>query len=201
MINNDALFKLSYGLFVLSTNDGKDNASIINTVTQVTDTPKRVAVTVNKSTHTCKTISETEKFTISVLTQSTPFSIIERFGFSSGKDIDKFKGFKDFKRTDNQTVYLTEYTNAYISCSVIEKIDIGTHILFIADVAEAEVLSDEPSLTYEYYFKHIKPKPTDKPKGFVCKICGYVYEGDVLPDDFICPWCKHGADDFEPINN
>lgn len=201
MINNDALFKLSYGLFVLSTNDGKDNASIINTVTQVTDTPKRVAVTVNKSTHTCKTISETEKFTISVLTQSTPFSIIERFGFSSGKDIDKFKGFKDFKRTDTQTVYLTEYTNAYISCSVIEKIDVGTHILFIADVAEAEVLSDEPSLTYEYYFKHIKPKPTDKPKGFVCKICGYVYEGDVLPDDFICPWCKHGADDFEPINN
>lgn len=96
---------------------------------------------------------------------------------------------------------MTEYTNAYISCSVIEKIDIGTHILFIADVAEAEVLSDEPSLTYEYYFKHIKPKPTDKPKGFVCKICGYVYEGDALPDDFICPWCKHGADDFEPINN
>ncbi len=200
MINNDALFKLSYGLFILSANDGKDNANIINTVTQVTDNPKRVAVTVNKLTYTCEMIEKTDKFTISVLTQNTPFSIFERFGFSSGKDNDKFKDFKDFKRTDNKTVYITKYTNAYISCSVIEKIDIGTHVMFIADVVEADVLSDEPSLTYEYYFEHIKPKNTDKPKGFVCKICGYVYEGDVLPEDFICPWCKHGADDFEPIN-
>lgn len=199
MINNNAMFKLSYGLFVLSTNDGKDNASIINTVTQVTDTPKRVAVTVNKSTYTCETIAKTDKFTISVLTENTPFSIFEQFGFTSGKDHDKFKSFNDFKRADNGRVYLTKYTNAYISCSVIEKIDVGTHIMFIADVVDADVLSDEPSLTYEYYFEHIKPKNTSKPKGFVCKICGYVYEGDILPDDFICPWCKHGADDFEPI--
>lgn len=199
MINNFAMFKLSYGLFVLSANDGKDNACIINTVTQVTDQPKRVSIAVNKANYTCEMIEKTGKFTVSVLTEQVPFSIFEKFGFVSGRDTNKFEGFDDYKRTENGTVYLTKYTNAYISCSVIEKIDCGTHLLFVADVTEADVLSDEPSVTYAYYFEHIKPKPVQKPKGYVCRICGYVHESDTLPDDFVCPWCKHGAEDFEPI--
>jgi flavin reductase (DIM6/NTAB) family NADH-FMN oxidoreductase RutF len=199
MINNVAMFKLSYGLFVLSANDGKDNACIINTVTQVTDQPKRVSIAVNKANYTCEMIDKTGKFTVSVLTEKLPFSIFDKLGLVSGRDVDKFQDFDDCKRTENGTVYITKYTNAYISCSVIEKIDCGTHLLFIADVIEADVLSDDPSVTYAYYFEHIKPKPQQKPKGYVCKICGYVHESDTLPEDFVCPWCKHGADDFEPI--
>ena len=201
MIRNEAMFKLSYGLFILSAHENsKDNACIINTATQITDNPKRLTITVNKNNYTCKMIENTKKFTLSVLSEDANFDIIKRFGFASGRDTDKFTGYNDHYRTENGTFFVCEYTNAYISCSVIDMIDCGTHILFLADVTEAETLSDVPSATYQYYFDHIKPKPeTPKKKGYVCKICGYVYEGEELPPDFICPLCKHGADDFEPI--
>lgn len=200
-INPNAMFKLSYGLFLLSAKDGEfDNGCIINTVSQVTDNPKRITFAVNKANYTCEIIDKNGEFTVSVLTESAPFGIFERFGFASGRDKNKFDGLQTVKRSNNGTLYLTEHTNAYISGKVTQKIDCGTHILFIADVIEADILNDEESVTYSYYFKNIKPKPeAQKKKGFVCKICGYVYEGEELPPDFICPWCKHGADDFEPL--
>ncbi len=201
MIRQEAMFKLSYGLFVLSANDnGNDNACIINTATQVTDSPKRISIAVNKNNLTCEMINNSKKFTISVIAEDATFDLFKRFGFVSGRDTDKFEGYNDHYRTENGTYFICEQTNAYISGSVIETIDCGTHLLFIADVTEAETLSDVPSATYQYYFDHIKPKPqAQKKKGYVCKICGYVYEGDELPEDFICPICKHGASDFEPI--
>ncbi len=201
MIRNEAMFKLSYGLFVLTaTENEKDNGCIINTASQVTDNPKRMTIAVNKSNYTCGMIERTKKFTISVLSEEATFDIFKRFGFASGKDTDKFSGYKDHYRTENGNFFICDGTNAYISCTVTEMIDCGSHILFIADVTEAETLSDVPSATYQYYFDNIKPKPeAPKKKGYVCKICGYVYEGDELPEDFICPLCKHGAEDFEPI--
>ena len=201
MIRNEAMFKLSYGLFVLTASEnGKDNGCIINTASQVTDNPKRMTIAVNKNNYTCGMIERTKKFTISVLSQEATFDIFKRFGFASGKDTDKFSGYNDHYRTENGNFFICDGTNAYISCTVTEIIDCGSHILFIADVTEAETLSDVPSATYQYYFDNIKPKPEKpKKKGYVCKICGYVYEGDELPDDFVCPLCKHGAEDFEPI--
>ncbi len=201
MIRNEAMFKLSYGLFVLTaTENEKDNGCIINTASQVTDNPKRMTIAVNKSNYTCGMIERTKKFTISVLSEEATFDIFKRFGFASGKDTDKFSGYKDHYRTENGNFFICDGTNAYISCTVTEMIDCGSHILFIADITEAETLSDVPSATYQYYFDNIKPKPeAPKKKGYVCKICGYVYEGDELPEDFICPLCKHGAEDFEPI--
>ena len=201
MIRNEAMFKLSYGLFVLTaTENGKDNGCIINTATQVTDNPKRMTIAVNKSNFTCGMIERTKKFTVSILSQEATFDMFKRFGFASGRDTDKFTGYNDHYRTENGTYFICEGTNAYISCTVTEMIDCDTHILFIADVTEAETLSEVPSATYQYYFDNIKPKPeVQKKKGFVCNICGYVYEGDELPDDFVCPLCKHGADDFEPL--
>lgn len=202
MINGNAMFKLSYGLFVISANDnGKDNGCIINTVSQITDLPKRVSVTLNKENLTCEMIEKTKNFTVSVLSTDVPFEIFQRFGFISGKVKKKFADFNDVKRAENGTLYLTKYTNSYISCTVIDTIDCGTHILFIADVTEADIILDKPSVTYEYYFEHIKPKLNvpNKKKGYICKICGYVYDGEELPPDFICPLCKHGAEDFEPI--
>ena len=200
MIENNAMFKLTYGLFVISTNDsGKDNGCIINTVTQVTDSPKRISVAVNKQNLTCDTIMKTGKFTISVLSEDVPFEIFQRFGFQSGRDADKFNGLEEIKRAENNNYYLTKYANSFISGNVIDSIDCGTHMLFIAEVTEAQVLSDAKSVTYEYYFANIKPKPQKQVKGWVCKICGYVYEGEELPSDFICPLCKHGAEDFEPM--
>lgn len=202
MIRNEAMFKLSYGLFVLTANEnGKDNGCIINTATQITDNPKRISIAVNKSNLTCEMIERTKKFTVSVLSTDATFDIFKRFGFASGRDTDKFTGHNDHYRTENGTFFICEGTNAYISCTVTEIIDCGSHLLFISDVTEAETLSDVPSATYQYYFDHIKPKPEapKKKKGYVCKICGYVYEGAELPEDFVCPLCKHGADDFEPI--
>lgn len=202
MIRNEAMFKLSYGLFVLTANEnGKDNGCIINTATQITDNPKRISIAVNKSNLTCEMIERTKKFTVSVLSTDATFDIFKRFGFASGRDTDKFTGHNDHYRTENGTFFICEGTNAYISCTVTEIIDCGSHLLFISDVTEAETLSDVPSATYQYYFDHIKPKPEapKKKKGYVCKICGYVYEGAELQEDFVCPLCKHGADDFEPI--
>ncbi|MBQ1280638.1 MAG: flavin reductase [Oscillospiraceae bacterium] len=201
-MENDAFFKLSYGLFVVSAKDGgKDYGCIINTAAQLTDTPKRMTITVNKANYTHDVILKTGAFNISTLTEAAPFSVFERFGFQSGRDTDKFDGWCDESRCSGGIRYLGKYANAYFSCRVIEARDCGTHTLFIADVVEARVLSSEPSVTYAYYFAHIKPKPAaiaDK-TGHVCKICGYVYEGEDLPEDFICPLCKHGAADFEKL--
>lgn len=201
MIDNTAMFKFNYGLFLLSSRiGGKDNACIINTAAQVTDNPKRVSIAVNKQNYTCEIIRQAGDFTLSVLTVDAPFSLFQRFGFQSGRENDKFAGFEPIARAQSANYYLTEYANAQISCNVVETVDCGSHMIFIGEVTEAKVLSDRPSVTYEYYFANIKPKPeTKKKKGFVCKICGYVYEGDELPPDFVCPICKHGADDFEPI--
>ena len=201
MIRNEAMFKLSYGLFILTaTENGNDNGCIINTASQVTDNPKKITIAVNKNNYTCGMIERTKKFTVSVLAQDVTFDMIKRFGFASGRDTDKFAGYNDHYRTENGTFFVCEGTNAYISCTVIDMIDCGSHILFISEVTETETLSDVPSATYQYYFDHIKPKSEAlKKKGYICKICGYVYEGDELPDNFICPLCKHGADDFEPI--
>lgn len=202
-IDNNAMFKLSYGLFVLTAKDGdKDNGCIINTVTQLTDTPKRITIAVNKGNYTHDMIMKTGTFNVSVLSEEVPFKVFQHFGFQSGRDVDKFAEYETVGRSQNGIIYLTEYTNAFISAQVIETKDYGTHTLFVADVVQAQVLSDVPSVTYSYYFAHIKPKPApadEKKKGFVCKICGYVYEGDELPADFICPLCKHGAEDFEPL--
>lgn len=203
-VENQAMFTLSYGLFVLSAKeDGRDNGCIINTAAQVTDIPKRISVTVNKQNLTHDMIMRTGVFNLSVLSQDTPFAVFQQFGFRSGRDTaDKFDATKEIARTENGLRYVPDVSNAVISGRVIETVDCGTHTLFIAEVTEARTLSSVPSATYAYYFEHIKPKPqptAEKKKGFVCKICGYVYEGETLPPDYICPLCKHGAEDFEPL--
>lgn len=196
-----AFFKLSYGLFVLTAKDGaKDNGCIINTVLQVTDTPKRILIAVNKANYTHDMIQKTGVFNVSVLTTDVPFKVFQQFGFQSGRDVDKFAGDAE-ARTANGLRYIPEYSNAVLSGKVINSYDYDTHTVFVADVTEAVTLSNVPSVTYQYYFDHIKPKPqpTTEKKGFVCKICGYIYEGDELPADYICPLCKHGAEDFERL--
>lgn len=200
-IDPSALFQLSYGLFVLTAQrDGRDNGCIINTVTQLTSDPIRLSIAVNKQNLTHDMIADTGRFNVSVLTTDAPFATFERFGFQSGRVADKFAGETRLARSQNGLYYLTREANALLSGQVIDSRDIGTHTLFLADVTEARRLSDAPSATYAYYFEHIKPKPQPpKAKGYVCKICGYVYEGDPLPADFVCPICKHGAADFEPI--
>lgn len=200
MIEKTAAFKLSYGLFVLTARDGeKDNGCIINTVQQVTDTPFKISVTVNKNNYTHDMIKKTGVFNVSVLTQSVPFSVFQHYGFKSGRDTDKIAG-DSMPRSENGVVYLSSFSNALISGRIVDEVDCGTHTLFIAEVTEAQTLSDESSVTYQYYFDHIKPKPQpEKKKGYVCQVCGYVYEGDELPEDFICPVCKHGADAFKPL--
>lgn len=202
-IDTTALFKLSYGLFVLTARKGaKDNGCIINTAVQLTSSPCRIAITVNKQNYTHDMISHTGIFNLSVLTEDVPFKVFEHFGFRSGKDVNKFENCESENRTGNGVMYVPEYTNAVISCAVVGEVDCGTHTTFIADVVETKVLSDARSVTYQYYFDNIKPKPEKKAetkKGYVCKICGYVYEGEPLPPDFVCPLCKHGAEDFEPI--
>ena len=200
-VESNAMFKLSYGLFVLTARDGaKDNGCIINTAQQLTSAPMRISITVNKENYTHDMIEKTGAFNISVLTEGAPFGLFKQYGFQSGRTADKLSGGEP--RTENGIAYLSEHANAVISGKVISTVDCGTHTLFIADVTEAHVLSAEPSVTYAYYFAHIKPKPqpaAEKKKGFVCKICGYVYEGETLPPDFICQLCKHGAEDFEPL--
>ena len=202
-VDNQAMFALSYGLFVLSAREGeRDNACIINTAAQVTDTPKRISITVNKQNLTHDMILKTGVFNLSVLSQDASFAQFRQYGFRSGRDtVDKFDGAEPV-RTANGLRYEPAGTNAVLSGKVIQTLDCGTHTLFLAEVTEARVLSDVPSATYAYYFEHIKPKPqpaAEKKTGFVCKICGYVYEGETLPADYICPLCKHGAEDFEPL--
>ena len=197
-MDNNAMFKLSYGLFVLTARqDGKDNGCIINTVGQITADPVRIQIAVNKQNYTHDMIMATGEFNVSVLTEDAVFWIFQHYGFQSGRDVDKFANIPE-SRTANGIRYVEGCTNAVISGKVISTINCGTHTLFIADVTDAITLSDEKSVTYQYYFDHIKPKPQKAEKAsWVCKICGYVYEGDPLPADFVCPWCKHGPEDFE----
>lgn len=203
LVESSAMFKLSYGLFVLTARDGdRDNGCIVNTVMQLTDNPKRILLGVNKKNFTHDMIVKTGKFNVSVLTTDTPFEVFQYFGFQSGRDVNKFAESEGLDRTENGVVYLPGFANACISGKVVSALDYGSHTLFVAEVTEAKNLSGVPSVTYDYYFRHIKPKPqptAEKKKGYVCKICGYVYEGESLPDDFICPLCKHGAEDFEPL--
>ena len=202
-IDAKAMQKLSYGLFVLTAaQDGRDNGCIINTAAQLTTAPARISICVNKGNLTHDMILATKKFNISVLSEKAGFDIFTRFGFASGRNTDKFDGFKSVARGVNGVLVITAGTNSFISAEVSAAIDCGTHTLFIADVTCSGVLNQDRSATYQYYFDHIKPKPAPAPaeqkKGYVCKICGYVYEGETLPPDFVCPTCKHGAEDFEP---
>ena len=195
-----ALFNIGYGLYVITSNDGKkDNGLIVNTVTQVTNTPNRLAVTIDKKNYSHHVIKQTGKMNINCLSTDAPFEVFENFGFQSGRTADKFAGW-EILRADNGLVFLPRYINSFLSLQVEQYIDLDTHGMFICSVTEARVISNTETMTYTYYQNHVKPQPdTEGKKGFVCKICGYVYEGDTLPDDYICPLCKHGAADFEPI--
>ena len=195
-----ALFKIGYGLYVVTSNDGKkDNGLIVNTVTQVTNTPNRIAVTINKDNYSHHIIKQTGIMNINCLSVDAPFSVFETFGFVSGRNVDKFKD-AEVLRSDNGLVFLPRYINSFMSLKVEQYVDLDTHGMFICSVTEARVISDRETMTYAYYHSNVKPKPeTAGKKGYVCKICGYVYEGEELPEDFICPLCKHGAVDFEPI--
>ncbi len=195
-----ALFNIGYGLYVITSNDGKkDNGLIVNTVTQVTNSPNRIAVTINKENYSHHIIKQTGIMNINCLTTEAPFAVFERFGFASGRNTDKFEGY-DVLRSDNGLVFLTRNINSFMSLKVEQYIDLDTHGMFICSVTESRVISDKETMTYSYYHENVKPKPeTEGKKGFVCKICGYVYEGDTLPEDFICPLCKHGVADFEEI--
>lgn len=202
-IELQALFDLSYGLYILTAREGdRDNGCIVNTACQITDTPQRISVTVNKETLTHEMILRTGMFNISTLSTTAPMEIFRHFGFQSGKEVDKFQNLT-IRRSKNGLAYIPWNTNAFIAAKVIQVVDVGTHSIFIAEVEEAKVLSGEPSCTYNYYFRNIKPMPkpaSEKKARWVCKICGYVYEGDPLPPDFICPICKHGASDFERLD-
>ena len=195
-----ALFRIGYGLYVVTSNDGrKDNGLIVNTVTQLTDNPYRVAVNINKANYSHHVIRQTGVLNVNCLSVDAPFSVFQQFGFQSGRTVDKFAGQK-INRSGNGLVFLDKYINAFMSLKVEQYVDLGTHGMFICSVTEARVMSDQDTMTYTYYQQNVKPKPeTEGKKGFVCKVCGYVYEGDELPEDIICPLCKHGAVDFEPI--
>lgn len=195
------MFNLSYGLFILTAKDGeKDNGCIVNTVGQVTSQPNRISLTVNKANYTHDMILKTKEFNVSVLAENSKFETYRHWGFKSGRNTDKLESIS-FKRSANGLVYIADETNAFLSAKVVSTLDLGTHTLFIADVTDGEVLSQVPSATYSFYQNNIKPKPasTEKRKGFICTVCGYIYEGETLPDDFICPVCKHPASDFRPL--
>lgn len=209
MKNKKAMYALSYGLFVLTARQGeKDNGCIINTAMQVTTTPNRITITVNKSNYTHDMVLATGAFTLSVLSERADFSLCQRFGFQCGRDVDKFSGFEAHtQRGENGILFVTRGTNAWLSCRVVSTLDLGSHTLFLADVVDGDMLSADPSATYAYYQANIKPKPQPEApaapaakKRWVCTVCGYVYEGDFLPPDFICPVCKHPAEDFEPMD-
>lgn len=199
--NLAALMNIGYGLYVVTSNDGKkDNGLIVNTVTQLTNTPNRIGVTINKSNYSHHIIRQTGIMNLNMLTEDAPFSLFENFGFRSGRNVDKFAG-SELLRSDNGLVFLPRYINSFISLKVENYVDLDTHGMFICSITESRVISQSPAMSYNYYHQNVKPKPeSDGKKGFVCKVCGYIYEGDTLPDDFVCPLCKHGASDFEPIN-
>ena len=199
-MNVEALYKLTYGVYLLSAREnGKDNACIINTAVQVANNPTRISVAVIKGNLTHDMIVATGEFNLSAISEDASFDLFKHFGMQSGRDVDKFETFKDVERSENGLYYLNKFANAFMSLKVLESYDLGSHTMFIAELVDAEVLSDKPSCSYGYYQTTIKtaaPKPAVK-KGWRCKICGYVYEGENLPEDYICPLCKHPAEDFE----
>ena len=199
-IDASAMYRIGYGLYVVTSHDGKrDNGLIVNSINQVTNTPNRIAVTIDKRNYSHDVIARTGIMNVNCLSEDAPFSVFENFGFQSGRDADKFKGIS-FERTQNGLAVLPEYINSVISLKLEQYVDLDTHGMFVCAVEEARVISEADTMTYTYYHKNVKPKPrARKKKGFVCKICGYIYEGDVLPEDFICPLCKHPVSDFEPI--
>lgn len=203
IMNNNAMYALTYGLFVLTTKLGdRCQGCIINTAMQVTTSPNRITITVNKANLTHDVLMYTKEFNISVLSEDADFEVFRHFGFQSGRDTDKLASWSEKKNAPNGMPYITKGANAYISGKVIDTIDLGTHTMFIADVTDCGVLSDAPSATYAYYHANIKPKPQPKQEeesGYRCRICGYIHKGDELPEDIICPICKHGAADFEKI--
>jgi flavin reductase (DIM6/NTAB) family NADH-FMN oxidoreductase RutF len=198
-MNANAMYNLTYGLFVVTTNvNGKDYGCIVNTGSQVAN-PNKIAISVNKANYTCEMIQQSKTFTLSVLSESAVFDVFKHFGFQSGRNVDKFEGFEPLY-SDNGLAFLPRYINSFMSLTVEQYIDLDTHGMFICSVGEARVISDKETMTYAYYHENVKPKPkTDGKKGYVCKICGYLYEGEELPEDFICPLCKHGAADFEEV--
>lgn len=203
-MNKKAMYKLTYGLFVLTSGrDGKDSGCIINTAGQVTSEPNRISIAVNKANFTHDLVKDSGKFNLSILSEKAGFDTFRHFGFQSGREVDKFAGYTDCERSQNGLYYVTAGTNAYISATVEQAIDLGSHTLFIAAVDDMEVLSDEPSASYAYYQSSIKPKPEKLASGgktvWRCSVCGYIYEGEELPADFICPLCKHPASDFEKV--
>ncbi|MBR3791408.1 MAG: flavin reductase [Clostridia bacterium] len=195
-----ALFNIGYGLYVVTSNDGKkDNGLIVNTITQITNTPNRIAVTINKDSYSYHTIKQTGKMNVNCLSTDAPFSVFENFGFKSGRNVDKFSNM-EVLRSDNGLVFLPKYINSFMSLKVEQYVDFDTHGMFICSITESRVITNAETMTYTYYQDNVKPKPqTEGKKGYVCKICGYIYEGDKLPEDFVCPLCKHGAADFEKI--
>ena len=199
-VDPTALFRIGYGLYVVTSNDGKkDNGLIVNTVIQLTDQPNRVAVNINKENYSHHVIKQTGVMNVNCLSVEAPFQVFENFGFQSGRQVDKFAGWET-PRSENGLVILPKYINAFMSLKVEQYVDLGTHGMFICSVTEARVINKKDTMTYTYYQENVKPKPqTEGKKGFVCTVCGYIYEGDVLPDDFICPLCKHGVADFVPI--
>ncbi len=200
-MEKDVLYQLTYGLFVLTAQDGgRDNGCIVNTVSQVADDPIRIIVAVSKQNLTHDMILRSGAFNVSILSESDGFDTYKHWGFQSGRQVDKLQEIQ-YCRSQNGLVYLAEGCNAFLSAKVLSATDLGSHTLFVAEVTDGARLSQEPSVTYAYYHKHIKPQPqAQKKKGFVCIICGYIYEGDTLPEDFICPWCKHPASDFRPLD-
>ena len=199
-MDKKAMYKLTYGLFILTAKEEeKDNGCIVNTVTQVTTEPNRITVAVNKKNYTHDMILRTGTFNVSVLTENSRFETYRHWGFQSGAETDKMEGIT-FQRAENGIVYNEDQCNVYISAKVVSATDLGTHTLFLADVTDARALADEESVTYSYYQKNIKTAPkTEGKKGFICTVCGYIYEGDTLPEDFVCPLCKHPASDFKKL--
>lgn len=199
-MNPKVFNQISYGLYVVSSkHDKKMNGCIINTVMQVTDNPKQIVTAVNKQNMTCEIIQKSGMFSISVLSETAPFSLFEHFGFQSGRETDKFVGYP-FAMTKQELPYLTEHCTAYLDCKVIDTYDLGTHIMFLAVVSDCDIISGEKPITYSFYHEYVKPqKASTSKKGWRCVVCGYIYEGEELPPDFICPWCKHGVEDFEKI--
>lgn len=191
-----AVYNIGYGVYVLTSSASKMNGCIVNAVAQITSSPARVMVCVNKHNFSCGEIQKSKKFNLSILDMTSSFEIIEKFGFSSGKTVNKFDGFADYKLAENGVPYITKHTNSYLSLSVVEEKDIGTHVMFICDIAADVVLGASESLTYSHYQNKLKPQKKTEKVVWVCSVCGYVYDGDPIPEDFICPLCKHGASDF-----
>ena len=199
-IDPTALFKIGYGLYVITSNDGKkDNGFIGNTVAQVSNDPSRIIVGVNKANYSCEIINKTGVLNVCTLNEQAPFQIFQHFGFQSGRDVDKFADFEHYDKSGNGLPYLNKYANGYMSLKVFDTVDTGSHLMFFCDITESAVLNDVDTMTYTFYQKNVKPRPQEEVKGWVCDVCGYVFEGEDLPEDFICPLCKHGASDFSKM--